>query len=105
VMQNFQKHLRECVDNKGHHLTDTIFKKWILQLKCFEIKIILVINSCKKIVYFSFYFNSKIVRIFCWTLYKWVWLKVWSFLMHASTPWTRHRQMSNAETCQSYVSD
>jgi hypothetical protein len=27
VMQNFQKHLRECVDNKGHHLTDTIFKK------------------------------------------------------------------------------
>jgi hypothetical protein len=26
VMQNFQKHLRECVD-KGHHLTDTIFRK------------------------------------------------------------------------------
>jgi hypothetical protein len=27
VMQNFQKRLRECVDNNGHHLTDTIFKK------------------------------------------------------------------------------
>jgi hypothetical protein len=26
VMQNFQKLLRECVD-KGHHLTDTIFRK------------------------------------------------------------------------------
>jgi len=26
VMQNFQKCLRECVD-KGHHLTDTIFRK------------------------------------------------------------------------------
>jgi len=24
-MQNFQKRLRECVDNKGRHLTDTIF--------------------------------------------------------------------------------
>jgi len=27
VMQNFQKRLRECVDNKGHHLTDTTFRK------------------------------------------------------------------------------
>jgi len=27
VMQNFQKRLRECVDNKGGHLTDTIFRK------------------------------------------------------------------------------
>jgi hypothetical protein len=27
VMQNFQKRLRECVDNKGRHLTDTKFKK------------------------------------------------------------------------------
>jgi hypothetical protein len=27
VMQNFQKRLRECVDNKGRHLTDTIFRK------------------------------------------------------------------------------
>jgi len=27
VMQNFQKFLGECVDNKGHHLTDTIFRK------------------------------------------------------------------------------
>ena len=27
VMQNFQKCLRKCVDNKGHHLTDTIFRK------------------------------------------------------------------------------
>jgi hypothetical protein len=27
VMQNFQKSLRECVDKKGRHLTDTIFKK------------------------------------------------------------------------------
>jgi hypothetical protein len=26
VMQNFQKHLGECVD-KGCHLTDTIFRK------------------------------------------------------------------------------
>jgi hypothetical protein len=24
VMQNFQKRLGECVDNKGRHLTDTI---------------------------------------------------------------------------------
>jgi hypothetical protein len=69
VMQNFQKRLRECV-NKGRHLTDTVFRKWILKLKCFEIKIILVINSCKKIVYFSFQFNLKIVRFFCRTLYK-----------------------------------
>jgi len=28
VMQNFQKRLRECVD-KGHHLKDTVFRKWI----------------------------------------------------------------------------
>jgi enamine deaminase RidA (YjgF/YER057c/UK114 family) len=27
VMQNFQKRLRECVDNKGCHLSDTIFRK------------------------------------------------------------------------------
>jgi len=27
VMQKFQKRLGECVDNKGHHLTDTIFRK------------------------------------------------------------------------------
>jgi hypothetical protein len=27
VMQNFQKRLGECVDNKGHHLTDTVFRK------------------------------------------------------------------------------
>jgi len=26
VMQNFQKHLQECID-KGCHLTDTIFRK------------------------------------------------------------------------------
>jgi hypothetical protein len=25
-MQNFQKRLGECVDNKGHQLTDTIFR-------------------------------------------------------------------------------
>jgi hypothetical protein len=30
VMQNFQKRLRECVDNKGRHLIDTIFRKCIL---------------------------------------------------------------------------
>ena len=30
VMQNFQKHLRECIDNKGRQLTDTIFRKCIL---------------------------------------------------------------------------
>ena len=27
VMQNFQKCLEECVDNKGRHFTDTIFRK------------------------------------------------------------------------------
>jgi hypothetical protein len=27
VMQSFQKRLGECVDNKGRHLTDTIFRK------------------------------------------------------------------------------
>jgi hypothetical protein len=30
VVQNFQKRLGECVDNKGRHLTDTIFRKWML---------------------------------------------------------------------------
>jgi hypothetical protein len=27
VMQNFQKRLGECVDNKGRYLTETIFRK------------------------------------------------------------------------------
>jgi hypothetical protein len=27
VMQNFQKRLGECVDNKGRHITDPIFRK------------------------------------------------------------------------------
>jgi hypothetical protein len=27
VLQNFQNRLRECVDNKGRHLTDTVFRK------------------------------------------------------------------------------
>jgi hypothetical protein len=27
VMQNFQKRLRECVDSKGRHFTDTVFRK------------------------------------------------------------------------------
>ena len=27
VMQNFQKRMGECVDKKGRHLTDTIFRK------------------------------------------------------------------------------
>jgi hypothetical protein len=27
VLQNFQKRLGECVDNKGRHLTHTIFRK------------------------------------------------------------------------------
>jgi mannose/cellobiose epimerase-like protein (N-acyl-D-glucosamine 2-epimerase family) len=27
VMQNFQKRLEECFDNKGRHLTDTVFRK------------------------------------------------------------------------------
>jgi hypothetical protein len=27
VMQNFEKRLRERVDNKGRHLTDTVFRK------------------------------------------------------------------------------
>ena len=65
--------LRECADNKGRHLTDIIFRKWILWLKCSEIKIILVINSRKKTVYFSFYCNLKIVRFFCRTLYMAKW--------------------------------
>jgi hypothetical protein len=39
-------------------------------IKSFEIKIILVINSSKKTVYFSFYFNLKIIRFFCQTLYR-----------------------------------
>jgi hypothetical protein len=69
VMQNFQKRLQECVDNIARHLTDTIFRKRILQLKCLEIKLTLAINSLKKIVPFSFYFNFKIVRFFCRTLY------------------------------------
>jgi hypothetical protein len=50
--------------------TDTIFRKSILQLKCFVIKLTLAINSLKKIVHFSFYFNLKIVRYFCRTLYN-----------------------------------
>jgi hypothetical protein len=53
VTQNFQKRLLgECVDNNGRHLTDTIFKKWILQLKYFEIKLTLAIISLKKVVHF-----------------------------------------------------
>jgi hypothetical protein len=27
VMQNLQKRMGECVDNKGSHLTDTVFRK------------------------------------------------------------------------------
>jgi hypothetical protein len=69
VMQNFQNRLQGCVDNNGRHLTDTIFRKWILQLKCFEIKLTLAKNSLNKVVHFSFYFNLKIVRYFCQTLY------------------------------------
>jgi hypothetical protein len=30
VMQNFQKRLGECFDNKGRHLTDNIFREWML---------------------------------------------------------------------------
>jgi hypothetical protein len=37
----------------------------MLQLKFFELKIILVIILRKKIVYYSFYFNLKIFRGFC----------------------------------------
>jgi hypothetical protein len=33
-------------------------------------KIITIINSRKKIVHFSFYFNSKIIRIFCPNMYS-----------------------------------
>jgi hypothetical protein len=29
VTQNFQKRLREWVDNNGRHHTDTVFRKWI----------------------------------------------------------------------------
>jgi hypothetical protein len=38
-------------------------------IKCFELKIIFVINSCKKIVYSSFNFNVNLIRSFCRTLY------------------------------------
>jgi hypothetical protein len=69
VMQNFHKRLQECVDNNGCHLTDVIFGKWILQSKCFEIKLTLAINSLKNILHFSFYFNLKIITYFCQTLY------------------------------------
>jgi hypothetical protein len=68
VKQNFKKRLGECVDN-GCHLTDTVFRKLMFYLRCSEFKIILVINLRKKIVYFSFYFNLKIVRVFCRTQY------------------------------------
>jgi hypothetical protein len=79
VMQNFQKRLRQCVDNR-RHLTDTIFRKWILYLKCFEIKLTSAINSFKKIVHFSFYFNLKIVWYFCRPLYSIsFWLMCWFF--------------------------
>jgi hypothetical protein len=44
--------------------TDTMFRKWILQLKCFEIKLTLAINSLEKIVHFSFYFNLKNRQVF-----------------------------------------
>jgi hypothetical protein len=71
VMQNFQKRFRGCIDNNGRHLTETIFRKWILQLRCFEIKLTLAINLLKQIVHFSFYFNLKIVRYFCRILYIW----------------------------------
>jgi hypothetical protein len=30
MMQNLQKCLGECFDHKGRHLTDTIFRKWML---------------------------------------------------------------------------
>jgi hypothetical protein len=30
VMQNFQKHLGERVDNKGRYITDTIFRRGML---------------------------------------------------------------------------
>jgi hypothetical protein len=30
VMQNFQKCVEECVDNKGRHLTNTVFRKYIV---------------------------------------------------------------------------
>ena len=39
-------------------------------IKCSEIKIILVISSHKKMVYFSFYLNLKIIGFFCHTLYN-----------------------------------
>jgi hypothetical protein len=42
----------------------------ILLLKFFELKIVLVINLSKKIVEYSFYFNLKIIRFFCRTLYN-----------------------------------
>ena len=41
----------------------------------------LVINSCKKIVYFSFYFNLKIIKDFCRTLY----IKYGLFISHNTT--------------------
>jgi hypothetical protein len=38
-------------------------------IKMLSVKDNLVINLHKKIVYFSFYFNLKIIRFFCQTLY------------------------------------
>jgi hypothetical protein len=48
----------------------------------------------KKIVYFSFYFNLKIVRFFCWTLHKKLNMKrtdrtyFLPYLLRSRNPWT-----------------
>jgi hypothetical protein len=89
VTHSFQKRLGECVDNKGRHLTDTIFRKWMLYLKCFEIRIILAINLRKKMVYLSFYFNLKFVRFFCRILYI-VTIYLWELhISRKDTVWTK----------------
>ena len=59
VMHNFQKQLWECVDTNRRYLKDTVFKNWRLKFKCFEMRINLIINSNRNIIYFLFYFNLK----------------------------------------------
>jgi len=44
-------------------------------------------NSSKKIVYFSFYFNLKIVRFFCRTLYKSILQKYYIVVLWVLTPY------------------
>jgi hypothetical protein len=68
VMQNFQKRLRECA-NKDATL-HTLYSGSVYCIKMFWDKDNFSNNSRKKVVYFLFYFNLKIIRFFCRTLYN-----------------------------------